>query len=102
MKIDANNNPQLKIKKPEIQPSDKGSGKESVTSSATTVASGDKVNLSDRSRLIAKASELANLAPDIRSEKVAELTARIAANNYNVSSETIADSILKNTFKGLF
>jgi negative regulator of flagellin synthesis FlgM len=103
MKLDTSN-PTLKIKKPEIQPADKaGSGvvKDS-TSSASTTAAGDKVVLSERSRLIAKASELANLAPDTRAEKVADLTARIAAGNYHVSSETIADSILKNKFKGLF
>jgi negative regulator of flagellin synthesis FlgM len=61
-------------------------------------ATGDKVVISDRSRLIAKATELSLLAPDIRSEKVADLTARIAAGTYKVSSEDVASSIIKKGF----
>ncbi|MDR2461535.1 MAG: flagellar biosynthesis anti-sigma factor FlgM [Deltaproteobacteria bacterium] len=64
----------------------------------STVKAGDTVSISERSRLIAKATELATLAPDVRSEKIAELTARIASGNYKVSSLDVADSILKKSF----
>ncbi|MDR2198167.1 MAG: flagellar biosynthesis anti-sigma factor FlgM [Deltaproteobacteria bacterium] len=66
----------------------------------TQVGSGDTVKISDRSKLISKATELVNLAPDIRSERVAELTAQIAAGTYNVSSLDVADSIIKKKISG--
>jgi negative regulator of flagellin synthesis FlgM len=99
MKIDINNHP-LKIKKQEYQTTAEKLA-ETTESSAQTVA-GDKVNISDRSKLIAKARELASLAPDVRAEKVADLTARIAAGTYKVSSETVANSIIRKSFNGIF
>ncbi|MDR2340069.1 MAG: flagellar biosynthesis anti-sigma factor FlgM [Deltaproteobacteria bacterium] len=67
----------------------------------TQVSSGDTVRISERSRLISKATELATLAPDIRSEKVADLTARIAAGTYNVSSKDVAESIIRKSISGI-
>jgi negative regulator of flagellin synthesis FlgM len=58
-------------------------------------AGSDRVNISTSSRLYQRALELATLAPDIRSEKVADLTAKIAAGTYQVSSQTVADSIVR-------
>ncbi len=55
----------------------------------------DVVRLSDRSRLIAKATELAAAAPDIRADKVDDLKARISAGTYNVSGQVVADSMLR-------
>jgi negative regulator of flagellin synthesis FlgM len=66
---------------------------DSAESSASTVS--DRVNISTNSRLYQRAMELATMAPDIRSEKVADLTARIAAGTYKVSSETVADAIIR-------
>jgi negative regulator of flagellin synthesis FlgM len=74
---------------------------EATETSASAVA-GDKVNLSDRSKLIVKARELAAQAPDVRSEKVAELTAKIAAGTYKVSSDQVATSIIRKSFNGIF
>ncbi|MDR1109569.1 MAG: flagellar biosynthesis anti-sigma factor FlgM [Deltaproteobacteria bacterium] len=100
MKIDTNSQP-LKIKKPEFQsPAEKSPGAEAAAE--TQVATGDKVNISERSRLIAKARELASLAPDVRAEKVADLTARIASGTYKVSSGEVADSIIRKSFDGIF
>ncbi|MDR2442033.1 MAG: flagellar biosynthesis anti-sigma factor FlgM [Deltaproteobacteria bacterium] len=104
MKIDPNAQP-LKINRNEVQPGSSGSDKtsaETYASETTASAQSDKVNISERSRLIAKARELATLAPDTRSEKVAELTAKIASGSYQVSSEQVADSIIKKSFYGIF
>jgi negative regulator of flagellin synthesis FlgM len=98
MKIDTSTQP-IKIK-PAQSGTDKTGQTPQAAESAAIVAS-DKVNLSNRSKLIAKARELADSAPDVRAEKVADLTARIAANNYKVSAETVAASIIKKSFTGL-
>ncbi|MDR2302690.1 MAG: flagellar biosynthesis anti-sigma factor FlgM [Deltaproteobacteria bacterium] len=104
MKIDPNH-PQLKIaKNKELKTAAEKAAElqgEAAETSAATVA-GDKVNLSDRSKLIAKARELAAQAPDVRSEKVADLTAKIAAGTYKVSSEQVANSIIRKSFNGIF
>ena len=55
----------------------------------------DVVQLSDRARLVARASELAQNAPEVREERVNELRANIASGTYNVSGRVVADSILK-------
>jgi negative regulator of flagellin synthesis FlgM len=100
MKIDNNINNLVLINKNDNQKTGAvGKGNLSIDNGAESkVSAGDKVNISDRSRLIAKATELANLAPDIRSERVAELTAQIAAGTYKVSSQDVATSILKKSF----
>ncbi|MDR2351893.1 MAG: flagellar biosynthesis anti-sigma factor FlgM [Deltaproteobacteria bacterium] len=76
-------------------------GETSGTTEETRGNSVDTVSLSNRSRLIAKATELATLSPDIRSEKVAELTAKIASGNYKVSSQDVADSIIRKSLTGI-
>jgi flagellar biosynthesis anti-sigma factor FlgM len=55
----------------------------------------DVVQLSDRSRLIAKATDLAANAPDVRAAKVNDLKARIGAGTYSVSGQMVADSLLR-------
>lgn len=101
MKIDTNAQP-LKIRKPGAQAaSDKGVPAPQAEE-AQAASGGDKVNISQRSRLIAKARELVSLTPDIRAEKVADLTARIAAGTYKVDSETVANSIIRKNVNALF
>jgi flagellar biosynthesis anti-sigma factor FlgM len=56
---------------------------------------GDVVQLSDRSRLIARAQELAGAAPEVREAKVNDLRERIQAGTYNVTGRTVAESMLK-------
>lgn len=58
---------------------------------------GDKVQISGKSREIAKARELAGSAPDIRAEKVAEIKSRYEAGTYNVNAEKVAEAILKHS-----
>jgi negative regulator of flagellin synthesis FlgM len=96
MKIDPTNNQPL-VKKNDNNQSRLKLGQLNVESAETKEAapSSDRVNISTSSKLYQRALDLATLAPDIRSEKVADLTAKIAAGNYRVSSETVADSIIR-------
>ncbi len=57
----------------------------------------DKVQISDRSREIARAQEAVKSAPDVRADKVAELKAKIASGTYNVNASQVADAILKSS-----
>ncbi len=65
------------------------------------VGSGEsvKAEISSRGKEMARAKEVANSAPDIREEKVAELKRRIAAGKYNVSPEAIADKMVDEHLK---
>ncbi|MDR1083455.1 MAG: flagellar biosynthesis anti-sigma factor FlgM [Deltaproteobacteria bacterium] len=95
MKIDPTNSQPL-VKKTDSNSARPNLGQltiDSAESSASPVS--DRVNISTNSRLYQRAMELAAMAPDIRSEKVADLTARIAAGTYKVSSETVADAIIR-------
>ncbi len=56
---------------------------------------GDSVQLSDRSRMVAKAQELATNAPDVRQAKVDELRNSIQAGTYQVNGRMVADSMLR-------
>ncbi|MDR1577604.1 MAG: flagellar biosynthesis anti-sigma factor FlgM [Deltaproteobacteria bacterium] len=95
MKIDLTNNQPL-VKKNDNNQGRLKLGQMTVDSpEAKEAASSDKVNISTSSKLYQRALDLATLAPDIRSEKVADLTAKIAAGNYRVSSEAVADSIIR-------
>jgi negative regulator of flagellin synthesis FlgM len=84
----------LKINRPESSSGAEKAAQASKAAESSAIVASDKVNLSNRSKLIAKARELADSAPDVRAEKVADLTARIASNNYKVSAEQVADSII--------
>ena len=56
---------------------------------------GDKVQISDRSREIARALDIARGAPETRTDKVADLKARLAAGTYDAKAELVADKMLK-------
>jgi len=64
-------------------------------SKAEESGAGDVVQLSSRSRLIARAQELASQAPEVREDRVNDLRNRINAGTYNVSGQVVADSMLK-------
>ncbi|MDR2947487.1 MAG: flagellar biosynthesis anti-sigma factor FlgM [Candidatus Adiutrix sp.] len=55
----------------------------------------DVVQLSSRSKMIARSQELAAQAPEIREGRVNELRERIQAGTYNVSGRVVAESMLK-------
>ncbi|MDR1873151.1 MAG: flagellar biosynthesis anti-sigma factor FlgM [Deltaproteobacteria bacterium] len=96
MKIDPLTSQPL-VKKSEVNQErakpERNAAEDSTDTSAAVTA--DRVNISSNSRLYQRALELATLAPDVRSEKVADLTARIAAGTYKVSSETVATSMIR-------
>ena len=71
--------------------SDKKSDRTETSSSAN---GGDTVELSSRSKEIARALETVRTAPEVRTERVAELKAEIGAGTYKVDSGAVAGKIL--------
>ena len=92
MKIDNNSLGPL-IKKPGEQPG----APRPVTPEPEAKAEkgGDVVQLSERARLAARATELAQAAPEVRQDKVDDLKARINAGTYNVSGQVVAEALLR-------
>jgi negative regulator of flagellin synthesis FlgM len=62
---------------------------------AQVQSSGDRVQLSEKSKEIARARELVNSAPDVRMDKVEEMKAKIESGTYDVSAEKVADKLVK-------
>ena len=56
---------------------------------------GDRVSLSPRARELAAARRALEVIPDVRTDKVADLKARIEAGTYRIDSEAIADKMLR-------
>src|SRR5436853_7264766 len=54
----------------------------------------DRLEISERSRELAKALEQASDAPDVRADRIADLKERIANGTYSVSAEELADRLL--------
>ena len=54
----------------------------------------DKLEISEMSRLQAQTLRAAQAAPEVRADKVKEISERIAAGTYSVDSRAIADKIL--------
>jgi negative regulator of flagellin synthesis FlgM len=90
MKIE--NTPFQEIKKP----SDKPAAARPIgpEPEAKPEKGGDVVQLSERARLAARATELAQSAPEVRQEKVADLKARLSAGTYNVSGQVVAEAVI--------
>lgn len=97
MKIDSLNTPfvgaEAKASEAKAKERPVSAAEERVRSEETS--KGDVVRLSDRSRLIARAQELAASAPEVRQEKIDDLKARISAGTYDVSGQTVAEAILR-------
>ncbi|NDD91776.1 flagellar biosynthesis anti-sigma factor FlgM [bacterium] len=53
-----------------------------------------KTEISGKAREFAKAKEVAGQAPDVREDRIAELKAKIAAGNYKVNAQAIADRMV--------
>jgi negative regulator of flagellin synthesis FlgM len=58
---------------------------------------GDQVRISNRAKEYQRAYELIAQAPDIRTEKVAQLQEAINTGNYNVRGEQVADRLISHT-----
>ncbi|MBW2092235.1 MAG: flagellar biosynthesis anti-sigma factor FlgM [Deltaproteobacteria bacterium] len=61
----------------------------------------DRVEISVRSREIARAKELAESAPAVRQEKVEAVKAQLAAGTYQINSEDVAEKIIKESLSEL-
>jgi negative regulator of flagellin synthesis FlgM len=59
-------------------------------------ASSDRVELSGRSREMAKAHEAVAAAPDVRQQKVEEIKASIANGQYEVDADQVAQKMIVN------
>jgi negative regulator of flagellin synthesis FlgM len=57
-------------------------------------AQGDTVEISEHSRALSKAHQAVDAAPDVRSDKVAEIKKRIEDGTYSVSPELLARKML--------
>jgi negative regulator of flagellin synthesis FlgM len=57
--------------------------------------SSDTVEISDRSRELARARQAVEAAPDVRSDKVAEIKKRIDDGTYSVSPRLLAQKLLE-------
>ena|SRR5579862_5240681 len=53
------------------------------------------LELSGTARALTLARSVANATPDVRADRVASLAAQIEAGTYDVSSETIAEAMLR-------
>lgn len=64
------------------------------TESNTGVSRDDKVSLSQASKEMQLAKSAVAESPDVREERVAELKQAIAANQYSINPDKIAESII--------
>lgn len=77
-----------------------GDAKSAKRSDGASVAESDgasssvKADISSRGKEISHASALAQAAPDVREEKIAELKKRIAEGNYKVDTNAVADHMV--------
>ena len=58
-------------------------------------ASGDRVNISDRSKELADIMAAVNQVPEVRDQKVQEIKKSVEAGTYTVDPRRVAESILK-------
>ena len=91
----------FRIKSKIIQDRVKVGDKSSVSKSqggASSTSGTEQIAISSKAKDIQKATEVANAAPDIRTEKVERIKNEIAKGDYRVSSEDLAEKVLENIF----
>lgn len=79
----------------EARGKEKTTGLPSGEAKAEETGRADVVELSERSRLVARARELAAGAPEVRQDKIDDVRSRLAAGTYNISGRTVAEAMLK-------
>ena len=57
-------------------------------------SSSDSLEISDRSRELARARQAVDAAPDVRADRVAEIKKQIEAGTYSVSPEQLASKLM--------
>lgn len=68
---------------------------ESASGENKAAASGDKLDISSRGAEVGRLIEQLKAMPDVRQQRIDELKALVAKGDYDPSSESIADAILK-------
>ncbi|MDD5934725.1 MAG: flagellar biosynthesis anti-sigma factor FlgM [Clostridiales bacterium] len=66
---------------------------------SNAVSKRDRVEISQLGKDIQVAKQVVAQAPDIRQDKVNEIKQRMASGKYNVSTEEIADKMIKDFFE---
>jgi negative regulator of flagellin synthesis FlgM len=69
--------------------------KETAIENKQPVSTEDKIELSGKASRIGELVDRLKELPDVRADKVSALKAKIEANEYNPTSDAIADAILK-------
>ena len=72
----------------------KSTGVKSASGAAAQTVADDRVEISSRSKEMAKATELLANTSDIRQQKVQEVKARIENNEYQVDAEKVAHKMI--------
>ena len=79
----------------EARKTDRAGQPESAAAGAgQTSPSSSRAEISSKSREFAQAKSVADGTPDVREEKIAELKRRIAAGQYKVDNDAIADRMV--------
>jgi negative regulator of flagellin synthesis FlgM len=88
----------FRIKRKTVQDRIKVGDNKSVAKSqgASSTSGTEQIAISSKAKDIQKATEVANTAPDIRTEKVERIKNEIAKGDYRVSSEDLAEKVLEN------
>jgi len=73
---------------------DKAAQKTATASGAEALAAGDRVEISDRSREMAKAAEVLASTPEVRQQKVEEIKTRIENDEYEVDADKVAQKMI--------
>ena len=96
MEIPSNN---IRIKSKSIQNEVKSKGKTTTSNTQPKLSwtgSTEQVAISSKAKDIQQATKAVNDTPDIRVEKVERIKEKIANGNYHVSSDELAEKVLKN------
>jgi negative regulator of flagellin synthesis FlgM len=96
MEIPSNN---IRIKSKSIQNQVKSEGKTTTSNTQakfSSTGSTEQVAISSKAKDIQQATKAVNDTPDIRVEKVERIKEKIADGNYHVSSDELAEKVLKN------
>jgi negative regulator of flagellin synthesis FlgM len=78
----------------EAKHTEKGAAPSTGDVSSKRVNADVKADISSRSKEFANAKAVANSAPDVRADKIAELKRRIADKSYKVDSAAVADKLV--------
>ena len=98
-KIDSNFDEILKAKlAPESKVEAKSTEKTGVKEPISSTNSNTSANATKQSAHMKEVNNIVKNTPDVRTDKVEDIKAKIAAGTYNVSSEDLADKLINSGF----